>query len=95
MADQSADKTGGLALRARLITIPFGDMPAILYGKKRVANLPESSYIRTFQVNLQAQVIELMVIDGGFAPVINLGDMPTVPAEVILIDQPPKRGRRR
>lgn len=92
MPEQSAE--GGLELRARLITVPFNDMPAILYGKKRITNLPEAGYIRTFTVNLKAQVIEMMVIDMSFAPVVNLGDMPTVAAEVTAIANAQTAGKK-
>lgn len=95
MADQSANQEGGLELRARLITVPFNDMPAILYGKKRITNLPQSGYIRTFTINLKAQVIELMVIDMGYAPVVNLGDLPTEPAAVAGVDKPQPKAQKR
>lgn len=83
MADQAE---GGLELRARLITVAFNDMPAILSGHRRITNLPASGYIRTFQVNLQAQVIELMVIDMSYPPVTNLGEMVTVRAECVPVE---------
>jgi hypothetical protein len=94
MADQPAE--GGLELRARLITLPFNDIPAIFAGHRRITNLPASSYIRTFSINLKAQAVELMVIDMSFAPVLNLGDMPVVKAEVAGVDKPAaaKRSKR-
>lgn len=93
MAEQPAE--GGLELRARLITVAFNDMPAILCAHRRITNIPASGYIRTFQVNLKAQVIELMVIDGAFAPVTNLGEMPTVPAEVEHAEVAKPKGKRK
>lgn len=89
-----ADLKGGPQLRARLITIPFGDMAAILYGKKRVANLPPEGYIRTIHPNMSTAEFELMVIDPDFAPVVNLGDMPQVAAEVVAVDKPKGKGKR-
>jgi hypothetical protein len=88
VGETPAKQEGGLELRARLITVPFNDMPAILYGKKRITNLPETGYIRTFTVNLKAQVIELMVIDMSYAPVVNLGDLPSEPASIAGVAKP-------
>jgi hypothetical protein len=97
MAEQSAE--GGLALRARLITVPFNDLPAILRGQKRLANLPETGYIRALQLNLRGEALELMVIDAAYAPVANLGDMKTEPAiladvQLVTMYKPTKKRKR-
>lgn len=94
MAEKSA--AGGPQLRARLITVAFNDMPAILTGRKRISNLPAppDGYIRTLQVNLANQCIELMVICADYEPLANLGDMPVMPAVVEDVSPPATKARK-
>jgi hypothetical protein len=81
------------ALRARLIAVPFDELVFILSGAKRIANLPATGYIRTLQLNMKTTQLEIMVIDAGFEPLENLGDIKTVAAEVtkVVSSDVPKR----
>lgn len=66
MAEQSVD--GGLELRARLVKIPFERLLHLMCGREQMKGLPETSYIRSAQINMALQCFELMVIDGSFPP---------------------------
>jgi hypothetical protein len=83
------DKPDGPQLRARLLTVSFEQLLPILTGRRRIANLPVEGYVRSVQVNMKNECVELMVIDPSFQPVVNLGDMPVSAAEVVDV-APPK-----
>jgi len=71
------------ALRARLIQVPFEHLVRIFSGKLRITNLPETSYVRSVNVNMNAECFDLMVIDPSYEPLENLGDMPSEPAAIV------------